>query len=155
MKVLIAEKKDLKAILDLQKACYLEEAELYNDFLIPPLIQTLESITFEYIKGIILKIESNGRIVGSVRGIADSKTCKIGKLIVDKEFRHQGLGTKLTSAIERLFKHVRRFELFTGHKSVRNLSLYQKLGYKEFKRESVNDKLEFVFLEKMNFMLNI
>lgn len=40
------------------------------------------------------------------------------------------------------------YELFTGHKSARNLYLYQKLGYREFKRIPVNDSIILVFLEK-------
>lgn len=48
MKIVLAEKKDLKSILELQKACYLEEAELYNNFSIPPLTQTMESIELDF-----------------------------------------------------------------------------------------------------------
>ena len=45
------------------------------------------------------------------------------------------------NAIEQHFKIADRYELFTGHKSARNLYLYQKLGYREFKRISVNETL--------------
>jgi hypothetical protein len=41
-----------------------------------------------------------------------------------------------------------RYELFTGHKSKRNLYLYKKLGYCEFRREKVSENLSLVFLEK-------
>jgi hypothetical protein len=34
-----------------------------------------------------------------------------------------------------------RYELFTGHKSARNLYSYQKLGYREFKRIPVMTQL--------------
>ncbi len=148
MKISIAEKKDLKEILELQKSCYMEEAELYDDFSIPPLTQTLESIELDYEKEKILKVESNGKIIGSVRGFLESNTCKIGRLIVDKKFRNQGLGKQLMNQIENEFDNVRRFELFTGHKSVRNLSLYNKLGYSEFRKQTINEKLELVYLEK-------
>ncbi|WP_074410379.1 MULTISPECIES: GNAT family N-acetyltransferase [Aquimarina] len=150
MKISLAEKKDLKSILELQKTCYLEEAELYNDFSIPPLTQTLASIELDFENEKILKIESDGEIIGSVRGSLDSGTCKIGRLIVKKEFRKQGLGTRLMNQIESQFDVAKRFELFTGHKSDRNLVLYTKLGYSEFRKQRINKKLELIFLEKNN-----
>jgi hypothetical protein len=53
-------------------------------------------------------------------------------------------------AIERHHESADRYELFTGHKSAQNLHLYQKLGYHEFKRVTVNDWLTTVFFEKYN-----
>lgn len=52
------------------------------------------------------------------------------------------------NSIENQFIHCERFELFTGFKSKKNLYLYNKLGYKEFKREKINDRLTLVYLEK-------
>ena len=37
-------KSDLEEILKLQKECYRAEAEIYNDFTIPPLTQDLTSL---------------------------------------------------------------------------------------------------------------
>ncbi|MCX2679953.1 GNAT family N-acetyltransferase [Galbibacter sp. EGI 63066] len=136
--------------MELQKSCYLDEAEIYNDFEIPPLTQTLESIERDFEKETFLKIETENRIIGSVRGHVDQDTCKIGRLVVNKNFRNQGLGAKLMQAIESKFDFVKRFELFTGHKSDKNLFLYNKLGYTEFQRQRINEKIEFVFLEKVN-----
>jgi len=36
--------EDASEILSLQKVCYQSEAEIYRDYNIPPLIQTLEEI---------------------------------------------------------------------------------------------------------------
>jgi hypothetical protein len=52
------------------------------------------------------------------------------------------------AAIEAEFPSVRRFELFTGHLSTRNLHFYRSLGYKELKTVPVSEKLSFVYLEK-------
>jgi GNAT superfamily N-acetyltransferase len=152
MEVDLVLKNDLSEILELQKSCYLEEAEIYNDFEIPPLTQTLESIENDFEKESFFKIEIDHRIIASIRTHVEKETCKIGRLIVDKDFRNQGIGTKLIQAVEFKFDSVKRFELFTGHKSERNLSLYKKLGYTEFKSHQVNEKLKLVFLEKMNIM---
>ena len=50
--------------------------------------------------------------------------------------------------VEQHFNFADRYELFTGYKSARNLYLYQKLGYLEFKLIPENDSLMMVFLEK-------
>lgn len=39
-------------------------------------------------------------------------------------------------AIEDVFKDYDRYEIFTGHRSKKNLYLYKKRDYKEFKNEN-------------------
>ncbi len=46
---------DLKEILDLQKLAYVSEAEIYKDYSIPPLTQTLEQIQADFDKQLFLK----------------------------------------------------------------------------------------------------
>ena len=143
----IALKCDLNDILDLQKLAYKSEAEIYNDFSIPPLIQTLEDSEHEAKESIILKVVEDGLILGSVRAYEKDGTCYIGRLIVHPEYQNKGIGKKLMKAVERCFDGV-RYELFTGHLSEKNLALYEKLGYKRFREEKINDSLRFVYLEK-------
>ena len=50
--------------------------------------------------------------------------------------------------IESVFEQARRFELFVGHKSGRNIQLYDRLGYQLFKCEVIHENLSFVFMEK-------
>lgn len=50
--------------------------------------------------------------------------------------------------IEKHFPEAERYELFTGHKSERNLHLYRKLGYRPFRSQRVTEKLTLVFLEQ-------
>lgn len=143
----MASKADLEEILQLQKLSYLSEAEIYNDFNIPPLLQTIDELELEAKSCIILKVVSDRKIVGSVRAYEKAGTCYIGKLIVHPQYQNKGIGKALLSAVEKCFGHA-RFEIFTGCKSEKNLSLYQKVGYRVFKTERVNDKLDFVYLEK-------
>ena len=146
-----AEFSDLEEILLLQKLAYKSEAELYDDFSIPPLVQTLKEVEEEFENQAFLKVVENEKIIGSVRAVlVNPKTCYIGKLIVHPEFQNQGIGTKLMREIERIFKNCEKFELITGHKSEKNLKLYQKLGYKEFKTEKLTENLNLVYLEKIN-----
>ena len=141
--------KDLSEILTLQKECYIEEAELYNDHSIPPLTQTIESIKADLDGETFYKVKNGNRIIGSVRIKIDGDTGKIGRLIVHKDFRNLGIGKKLMNFVEITHNDLGRFELFTGHKSDRNLYLYNKLGYSEFKRVRINENLELVFLQKI------
>ncbi len=139
---------DAQEILALQKLAYTSEAEIYNDFTIQPLHQTLNEITSEIEMQYVLKCVVNDRIVGSVRAYMTEGTCLIGKLIVHPKFQNQGIGTKLLKEIENHFNRAKRFELSTGSKSERNLHLYRKQGFEIFKSEKVNEALILVFMEK-------
>jgi len=139
---------DCQEILSLQKLAYVSEAEIYDNFTITPLTQTLIEIKDEFRKKVFLKIVSQGNIIGSVRGFAENGTCYIERLIVHPEFQNCGLGKKLIKELESIFFDCKRFELFTGHRSQKNLYFYTKLGYKIFKTLQITSNLDFVFLEK-------
>jgi GNAT superfamily N-acetyltransferase len=140
---------DLAELLSLQKLAYVSEAEIYDDYSLPPLTQTLPQIQADFASLIFLKACADGVIVGSVRGRLHADTCLVGRLMVHPDARRQGLGTKLMLAIEQRFPPARRFELFTGHRSEGNLRLYERLGYREFDRKVVDEGLTLVFLEKI------
>jgi ribosomal protein S18 acetylase RimI-like enzyme len=141
---------DAEEILFLQKLAYQSEGEIHNDFNIPPLVQTLKSIEKDFEIQFFLKAVMDRRIIGSVRAFVKEGTCYIGRLIVHPEFQNQGVGTKLMYEIEKIFNHCKRFELFTGDKSEKNLYLYQKLGYRIYKKANITDLTTIVYLEKKN-----
>ncbi len=140
--------EDAEAILKLQKIAYQSEAQLYKDFSISPLTQTLVQIKADFVTKVFLKAIAGGDIVGSVRGYQEKGTCYVERLIVDPAFQGQGIGTALMRHIESVFAKAERFELFTGYRSEKNIHLYQKLGYREFRREPATENLTFVFMEK-------
>lgn len=143
-----ASSKDAVAILELQKLAYQSEAQLYNDLSIPPLLQTVDELRSDFACKVFLKTQAKDRIIGSVRGYQAEDTCYIERLIVHPDYQGEGLGTALMEKIELCFSQVRRFELFTGHKSEGNIHLYERLGYKIFKSEEINKTLSFVFMER-------
>ena len=123
------------------------EAVLYDNFEIPPLTQTIEDLIAQFDDHTFLKVVNSSQIVGSVRAMCRGDTCYIGRLIVHPDFQNQGIGTRLLCEIEKC-RHAERYELFTGSKSERNLHLYKKLGYCEFRTETETDKLTIIFLQK-------
>ena len=149
LKIEEAEFFDAGEILDLQKIAYLDEARLYCDYDIPPLVQTLEQIRADFQTHDYLKAVLDDRIIGSVRGIQIGDTCSIGRLIVHPEYQNRGIGTLLMSSIEAKFQAAERFELFTGHRSQKNLHLYGKLGYRVSRTEALSSKVTLVFMEKL------
>jgi ribosomal protein S18 acetylase RimI-like enzyme len=139
---------DLPIILNLQYLAYQSEAEIYNDFSIPPLTQTLSDLQEESKQSLILKAVIGNEIIGSVRAKQSQGTCEIGRLIVHPNHQGKGIGSKLLSEIESYYPQTTRFELFTGTKSEKNLKLYEKSGYHRFKEVEVSEGITFAFLEK-------
>ena len=124
--------KDAEELLKVQKLAYKSEAELYNNFDIPPLKETSGEITEQFGTHIFLKAVRQGEIVGTVRAFEEGDTCHIGRLAVRPDMQNKGVGTALLKEIEKYFSP-KRFELFVGSKSDRNIRLYQKMGYGIFK----------------------
>lgn len=139
---------DAGEILALQKIAYRSEAELNDDWTIPPLTETLPEIISEFETKVFLKAVCADRIIGSVRATLDSGTCQVGRLIVHPDYRRKGIGTRLMRRIEAAFSHAERFELFTSIKSINNIRLYRRLEYREFREEDLLPKVRLVFMEK-------
>jgi GNAT superfamily N-acetyltransferase len=135
-------------LLALQKLCFREEAELYGEFDIPPLTQTLDSLLEEFRTHTVLTACDGSRLIGSVRARREGNVCQIGRLIVHPDSRRQGVGTALMVAIEAAHSEATDFELFTGDRSTRNLRLYARLGYTPFRRQHLTPRLTLVFLRK-------
>jgi len=143
-----ADRTDLQEILELQYLAYQSEAILLDNFSIPPLKQTLKEVEQEFENGMLLKaIDDNDEIIGSVRAYANNGTLYIGKLVVNPNFQRQGIGTKLLIEIEKAYPQ-ERYELFTSDKSIKNIRLYERLGYVKYKEQEVAPGLKFIYLQK-------
>jgi GNAT superfamily N-acetyltransferase len=149
-----ADAQDAEHILKLQYLCYQSEAELYGDWSIEPLTQTLDALRAELAEGHALVARLGDEIVASVRGRADEAgTVLIAKLIVHPRLRRHGLGGRLLDAIESHFAGepvpaAKRFQLFTGHRSDGNLRLYRRKGYEAVGTREIGPRLTLVTLEK-------
>ena len=148
--IIKAEYNDLQEILDLQYLSYQSEADLFGSRDIPPLKQTLDEVIEEFNSGLILKMVLDDKIIGSVRAKVKDNTVYIGKLMVDPDHRCKGYGSRLLAAIEGYFP-CKRYELFTSTRSIDNIRLYQKMGYRIFEHKKVSDELTFVYMEKVTY----
>ena len=130
LEIIRANLEDTIEILALQKLAYQSEAQIYNDWTIPPLLQTAEDIQDEFSTNMFLKAVIKHSIVGSVRARTIGTTCHIGRLIVHLKCHNRKIGTHLMTKVEIMYQNVSRFELFTGSNSTKNLHLYHKLGFR-------------------------
>lgn len=147
-----AAEQDAEQILKLQYLCYQSEAQLYGDYTIEPLTQSLEQLRSELASGRVLVARLGEEVVGSVRGVVDGDgTAVINKLIVHPRLQRHGLGAKLLGTLEGALAReqgAQRFRLFTGHRSDGNIRLYRRCGYAPSSTERVSPKLSLITLEK-------
>ncbi|MEV4613633.1 GNAT family N-acetyltransferase [Kitasatospora sp. NPDC049258] len=147
-----ANEQDAEQILKLQYLGYQSEAELYSDWSIDPLTQSLESLREEIAERHVLVARLGDEVVGTVRGWVDEQGVgHIGRLVVHPRIQRHGLGRRLLDAVERRLtaEHaVSAFALFTGHRSLANLRLYARQGYRQTAVREVSRRLSIVTLEK-------
>ncbi|GGY49189.1 GNAT family N-acetyltransferase [Streptomyces omiyaensis] len=148
-----ADARDAEQILKLQYLCYQSEAELYGDWSIEPLTQSLDAVRAELAEGYGLVARLGDEVIASVRARTDEDgTVHIAKLIVHPRMRRHGIGGRLLDAIERhpagTDAAPKRFQLFTGHRSEGNLRLYRAKGYAQVGAREVGPRLTLVTLEK-------
>jgi GNAT superfamily N-acetyltransferase len=140
---------DAGEILTLQRAAYVTEAQLYGDADLPPLTESLAGVLAAITDGQVLKATAGHRIVGAGRASVDGTTLHIGRLMVAPDLQGQGIGTRVLRELEAgAPASVRTFSLFTGHLSAANLRRYERLGYREDRRERVGPALDLVHLAK-------
>ena len=144
-----AAENDLVRILELQKKAFHGQALIYNDFYLQSLTQTLDDLKRELSLKTIYKVVLDETIIASIRCYVRDRTLFIEKLIVDPDYQNKGIGSQVMHAIENKYAAtVTCYELSTGHKSACNLHLYKKLGYKEIRRELLNDNCDLIVMRK-------
>ena len=145
-----AELADAEAILALQRIAYESEAIRYQNWKIPPLVETIDSVRRDIELHVVLKAIVDGRLAGSVRGVVKDGVCEVCRFSVDPALQRRGIGSALLSAIEREFADIEAFELFTGNRSVENLRLYERHGYRVVPARTrvLSPDVSLVFLRK-------
>lgn len=143
-----AKLSDAPEIWRIQKSAFEGQAKIYNNYKLPPLVQTLESLKNEFESKVFLKAEFSGKIIGSVRFTVDGNEIEIERLIVDPSFQNQGVGTVLMKRVEQIADKEVTFKLFTGIKSSRNIHLYEKLGYNIYTQSETPQGVGLLHMQK-------
>jgi tRNA (guanine37-N1)-methyltransferase len=132
--VTVARPADAAELLVLQRACWLDEGRLAGSWDIPPLVETLADVAASLDAWTTWLVRSGGRLVASVRGRVsphDPTTWESGRLMVAPDLQGRGLGRALLAYAESAAPEgVARYWLNTGGRSVRNLRLYRRAGYR-------------------------
>ncbi|MEV7413613.1 GNAT family N-acetyltransferase [Streptomyces sp. NPDC089919] len=144
--------EDAEQIFRLQYLCFQSEAELYGNYRIGPLVQSLDSVKAELAADCVLVARLGDEVVGAVRGVTgEDGTARIGKLCVHPRMQGHGLGARLLRAVEEGLAGrggTARFQLFTGHRSEGNLRLYRRAGYEQVGDRTGEDGVRLLVLEK-------
>lgn len=148
----VATEDEAEQILKLQYLGYQGEAELYGDWSIEPLTQSLDSLRAELADRHVLVARLGDEVVGSVRGWVDADGVgRISRLVVHPRMQRHGLGGRLLTAVEERMAAqgpVESFRLLAGHRNLGNLRLYARQGYRQTEVRQVSRELSFVTLEK-------
>jgi GNAT superfamily N-acetyltransferase len=144
-----ASRVDAPTLLQLQRLAYQSEARIYNDWSLPPLLETVNQLQKDFDTHTWIKAVLDDVLVGAVRGRWSAQgRCAVGRLIVRPDLQSKGIGRSLMESIEAEFAAAEWFELFTGARSLRNIRFYGMLGYRPFRSERVSDKLTLCWMEK-------
>ncbi|GAA1925516.1 GNAT family N-acetyltransferase [Microbacterium aoyamense] len=141
---------DAGEVLTVQRAAFVQEAQLYDDARIAPLVQTLDELRAELADNLGVVAVRGDRIVGAARAIVSGSTLLIGRIAVAPDEQGEGAGGALLEALERRGRDAgcAEAELFTGSLSTANLELYRSAGYVESERVDQDDGTAQVFLRK-------
>jgi len=121
---------DAAEIHELRKKAFGKVGDEIGRYDLPLLMQTLEDVGSEFSQSKVFKYVVKGKIIGSITGTPDNNfSCTVGKLAVDPEVQHSGIGTGLMNAVEKEFPECVRFKLFTSRKTPYTIKMYKKLGY--------------------------
>ena len=127
---------DAGEILTVQRAAWVTEARLNGTTELPPLTQTLAELEAEFETYRALVAVEGHRIVGIVRARQEGPVWHIGRLGVVPDRQGAGIGPRLLAAIEAAAPpDVQVLALFTGPKSLRNVALYERFGYRRVRSD--------------------
>ncbi|MFI6272883.1 GNAT family N-acetyltransferase [Micromonospora zamorensis] len=130
LRLTIAQPDDLAELLVLQRCCWVQEA-LANDTLdLSPLRETLDELRESMSTWQLWCVRRHGRLVAAVRAQARGRGWLIGRLMVAPDQAGNGIGSWLLSYAEQQAPEATaHYELFTGHRSTRNIKMYERAGY--------------------------
>jgi tRNA (guanine37-N1)-methyltransferase len=126
-----ATRGDAGELLVLQRACWTQEALANAMRDIPALHESLDDVVADLGRWRTWVARADGRLVAAVRARLDGDDWDIGRLMVAPDLQGRGLGRQLLEYAEAAAPPAATaYRLFTGSRSVDNLRMYKKAGYR-------------------------
>ena len=97
-----ADPDDAPIMLAIQRRAFAREAQLSENWEIPPLMETVEAVADHMRHQTALTARLGTRIVGSVRGVVANGGCTIRALCLEPQAQGRGIGSALLIELERL-----------------------------------------------------
>jgi len=141
LSIVPATTEDAAEVLVLQRCCWVTEAIANATLDIPALHEELDDVLAWIPTAWIVR--EGGRLIGGVRATLDDGAWHIGRLMVAPDRRGEGIGGGLLRHAETAAPEgADRFALFTGARSLRNLGMYERAGYRRVAADDVLVHLE-------------
>lgn len=122
---------DAAEICVLQRCCWVAEAIANDTLAIPALHETLDDVRDWVTAMRVWVVRHEGRLVGGVRAHQEDDRWEIGRLMVAPDLAGRGVGRWLLALAEsHAPPSARRFGLYVGRRTERNLRMYARAGYR-------------------------
>lgn len=147
LKLLKAGTADAITLVGISKHAFDSDVEIVaSDLCGPPGYKSLPFYTKMARMNCLYKlIDNNGLTVGGAVLFVKENEMNVGRIFVSPEHFRKGYGIFMMQQIESMFPEIQTFTLDTPIWNVRTNAFYQKLGYKEIRRDS-----DFIYYEKQN-----
>jgi GNAT superfamily N-acetyltransferase len=140
---------DAGEIMTVQRAAFVQEAQLYRDPEVPPLVESLDDIRRAITTATVIVGRMGHRLVAAGRVTVRDRVGHIGRLAVAPDLHGRGIGRALLAAVEAsCAPEVDGWALFTGAMTQGNLHLYHSAGYVDSHTQHVRGDLTFVHMRK-------
>lgn len=130
IRIPLAETDDAKRLKTISMNAFQSDFETYGEY--PPGIPSVDWHRDEIRKGYYHKIEYDGNLAGGICLITcQNQEMEIRYFYISPEYQNKKIGTRVMALIEKKYKKIKKWWLFTPYKEFRNHYFYEKLGYKK------------------------
>ncbi len=145
--------EDADILLEIQKKSFQESLELYKDYETNPANESAEKIAYKIRNHFYYVITADDIMIGGIHAYKkDNNHCYLNRIYIHPDYENKGIGSK---AMEFLlyhedFRDVELWTLDTPHKSYKNHSFYEKLGFvRTGEVKEVSAELKLIHYEKV------